>query len=235
MGASGGCGSGQPDRTVIAVRAVAADTPSVARRSLPLLLAALGVLGVARPAPVAAVPEPQEFPVHAVGVVPNDPVYPNQWGPKKIGMEDAWAVTTGADSAVIAVVDTGVDPSYPDLAAKVLPGLDFVDNDANAFDEHPDRHGSFVALVAAAMGNDATGMAGHCWQCKILPVRVLDENGLGDTGRLAAGIAWAADHGADVINLSLAGPASSSTLENAVAYAQARGVAVVAAAGDFSE
>jgi putative cell wall-binding protein len=207
-----------------------ADTPSMLRRSLPLLLAALGVLGVVRPVPVVAAPGPQEYPVHAVGLVPDDPYYPDQWGPKKIGMEDAWAETTGASSTVIAVIDTGVDPTYPDLAGKVLPGWDFVDNDADAFDEH--GHGSYVALVVAAMGNDATGMAGHCWQCKILPVRVLDENGNGDTGGVASGIVWAADHGADVINLSLAGSSSSSTLENAVSYARARGIMLVAAAGN---
>jgi putative cell wall-binding protein len=208
-----------------------ADTPSMLRRSLPLLLAALGVLGVVRPVPVVAAPGPQEYPVHAVGLVPDDPYYPDQWGPKKIGMEDAWAETTGASSTVIAVIDTGVDPTYPDLAGKVLPGWDFVDNDADAFDEH--GHGSFVALVAAGIGNDGTAMAGHCWQCKILPVRVLDENGNGDTGGVASGIVWAADHGADVINLSLAGSSSSSTLDAAIRHAWSLGVLVVAAAGNF--
>jgi putative cell wall-binding protein len=233
----------------------------VPRRLLVLLLVALGVLSLTAPIsaaengspfeklrrnpPVRAAGDrssedvsPGEHQVRAAGTVPNDPLYGDQWGPAKVGMEEVWADTTGSTSTVIAVVDSGVraDGTYPDLNGKVLPGWDFVDDDSNATDEMDTDeylgHGTFVALIAAAKGNDGMGMAGYCWQCKILPVRVLDENGLGDTGGVASGIEWAVDHGADVINLSLTGPSSSSTLEDAVDYALAAGVLVVAAAGN---
>jgi putative cell wall-binding protein len=177
-------------------------------------------------------------------VVPNDPLYRDdladdfsQWGPKKIGMEDAWSDTTGG-GRTIAIVDSGVraDGTYPDLNGRVLPGWDFVDDDANANDEMDTEmfigHGTFVAMIAAAKGNDGQGMAGYCWQCKVLPVRVLDENGFGNTGWVAEGIEWAVDHGADIINLSLNGPSSSPSLDQAIASAQTAGVLVIAAAGN---
>lgn len=173
---------------------------------------------------------PREYPVHAVGpVVPNDPLYPSQWGLAQVGMPDAWTRTTGTTSTVIAVVDTGVDPTAPDLAGKVLAGADFVGDGATG---DPNGHGTYVARVAAATGNDGTGMAGHCWQCRILPVRVLDAHGEGDTGSVALGVYWAANHGARIINLSLAGDTSSSSLDSAILYAEGKGILVVAAAGN---
>jgi cell wall-associated protease len=158
-------------------------------------------------------------------------------------MESAWATTTGSNTTVIAVLDTGVkaDGTYPDLNGKVLPGWDFIDNDSNADDENdgyfdPNEigHGTMVSLIAAGLGDDGFGMAGYCWQCRILPVRVLDETGAGDMDTVAQGINWAVANGADLINLSLTGPEPSDDVRTAVANAQSAGVAIVAAAGNQS-
>ncbi len=171
-------------------------------------------------------------PVHAAAVTPNDPQYSLQWGLSRTRAPEAWSRTTGDSSAVIAVVDTGVDATHPDLAGAVLPGADFI-NDGKSGD--PAGHGTGVAGIVAGRGNDGVGIAGYCWGCKILPVRSLDATGSGSSATVAAGIQWATTHGADVINLSLAGSATSITLENAIAQARAAGVLVVAAAGNLTK
>jgi len=160
---------------------------------------------------------------------PNDPGWSQQWGPASIGAPAAWDLTTGSSTTVIAVIDTGVTVS-PDLTGRVLPGKDLVNNDADATDDQ--GHGSHVATVAAAMGGDGVGIAGICWTCQILPVKVLDSAGSGYLSDVAEGIVWAADNGADVINLSLGGATGSTMLTNAVAYAAVRGVVLVGAAGN---
>lgn len=165
----------------------------------------------------------------SVDMVPNDPAYPSQWGLAATGAPNAWDTSTGSSSTIIAVVDTGVTVS-PDLAGRVLPGRDFVNNDFDASDDH--GHGSEVATVAAARGNDASGIAGLCWQCRILPVKVLDSTGSGYMSNVAFGIVWATDNGAKVINLSLGGPTNLQALTDAVNYAAAHDVLVVAAAGN---
>ncbi|BFU46999.1 S8 family serine peptidase [Krasilnikovia sp. MM14-A1004] len=160
---------------------------------------------------------------------PNDPGYPYQWGVRKTRVSTAWSATHGSSSAVIAVVDTGVSVT-PDLTGRVLPGYDFVNGDSNAADDN--GHGTMVAGVAAAAGNDGDGIAGVCWACKILPVKVLNSDGAGDYTDIVKGIRWAADHGADVINLSLSGTADSQLMRDAVTYAMSKGALVVAAAGN---
>ena len=200
------------------------------RRFVAAFFAALGAITVASPAALASPGRETEYPVHAAGVsAPDDPLYGQQWGPALVRMPEAWAATTGSASTIIAVVDTGVDPSAPDLAGKVLSGADFV-GDGQSGD--PNGHGTFVARVAAARGDDGVGMAGYCWQCQILPVRVLDAKGDGNTGAVALGIYWAANHGANVINLSLQGDTTSPALDGAIAYAESKGIVVIAAAGN---
>jgi subtilisin family serine protease len=204
------------------------DTSPVIRRlAAPFLVALIAVFASA-PA-VAAAATPREFPVHAVGITPNDPSYGSQWGAPKMGLPDAWERTTGSSSTVIAIIDTGVDPNQPDLVGRVLPGGDFV---GDGLSGDPNGHGTFVARVAAAAGNDGTGIAGACWTCRILPVRVLDASGDGDTGAVSDGVHFAIDQGADIINLSLAGDNSSITLTAAILRAQAAGIPVIAAAGN---
>jgi hypothetical protein len=117
-----------------------------------------------------------------------------------------------------------------DLAGAVLSGYDFVNGDSYPADDY--GHGTRVASLIAARGNNGAGMAGVCWQCQILPVKVLDHDGSGWDSDIADGIVYAVKQGATIINLSLGGPDSSKVLADAVAYATDRGVMVVAAAGN---
>ena len=163
-------------------------------------------------------------------VVPTDPQWQHAWGPKLVRAPQAWNMSTGKPSTIIAIVDTGVDRNQPDLRGRVLKGWDFVNNDNNPRDDN--GHGTAVAGVAAAAANNGVGIAGLCWHCDILPVKVLNAAGSGAHSNIAAGIIWATKHGADVINMSLAGPSPSNVVAAAVAYARNHGVVVVAAAGN---
>jgi len=161
--------------------------------------------------------------------LPIDPHWTQEWGPRNVRPPLAWNLTMGVSKTIIAVVDTGVDPRQPDLKGKVLRGWDFQNNDTNPMDDN--GHGTAVAGVAAAAVNDV-GIAGICLRCVILPVKVLNRNGSGSYSNIAAGIIYAAKHGADVINLSLAGPYPSTVVADAIHFARNHGVVVVAAAGN---
>lgn len=163
---------------------------------------------------------------------PNDQYWSQQWGPQKVSAPQAWDVTRGSSSVMIAVVDTGVDLDHPDLRNKVRTDIDydFVNNDSTAQDDN--GHGTHVAGIAAASTNNTTGVAGMCPNCSILPVKVLNAAGSGSYSAIASGIRYAADKGAKVINLSLGGSAGSSTLESAVNYANSKGSLLICAAGN---
>ncbi|MET0424439.1 MAG: S8 family serine peptidase [Actinoplanes sp.] len=170
-------------------------------------------------------------------LIPNDPVFAEGLQPEvnEVYLPAAWDRTTGS-AVKIAVVDTGVTPAG-DLAGAVLPGFDFVNNDYNAADDLTENgvivgHGTLAASLIAARGNNDAGMAGGCWTCTILPVKVLNSKGGGTDSNVAKGIVWATQQGAKIINLSLGGPGTSTVLTNAVNYANDRGVLVVAAAGN---
>lgn len=181
-----------------------------------------------------------------------DPHLSKQWGLHRIGAPDAWATADGS-GVLIAVVDSGVDLTHPDLADKIVsfPDADFVDPEGicekgksciqdGAQDQN--GHGTHVAGIAAASTGNGIGVAGTAPGAKILPVRVLDAEGAGQTGRLARGIRYAADKKAQVINLSLsyrtADPDSLTgrlkPVRDAISYAVARGSIVVVAAGNES-
>lgn len=163
--------------------------------------------------------------------VPNDSRWSEQWGARKVAAPRAWDTARGSGSVVVAVLDTGVELGHPDLrGAAWVPGYDFVNGDSDPADDQ--GHGTAVAGVAAATTNNGVGVAGICWTCSLMAVKVLDANGSGSTSTIARGIVWATDHGADVINLSLGGPGSTQTLADAVAYAASKGVTLVAAAGN---
>jgi subtilisin family serine protease len=164
----------------------------------------------------------------AAAVIPDDPGYRAQWGVPKTRVNQAWSVVRGS-GVTVAVVDTGV-AALPDFAGRLLPGYDFVNGDHNAADDN--GHGTMAAGVIAAAGDNGTGIAGICWLCRILPVKVLDSHGGGSYSTIAEGIRYAADHHADIINLSLGGPDDSQLLRDAVAYAVAEGSLVIAAAGN---
>lgn len=167
--------------------------------------------------------------LHASDVIVNDPYFnSSSWPLANPFFPDAWSLTTGSPNTVVAVIDTGVMPNHPDLGT-LLPGYDFVNNDNDPRDD--EGHGTAVAGIVAGQGNNGLGIAGTCWGCRIMPVKVLDFTGEGTDSWVAAGIVWAADHGAGVINLSLGG-GGSQTLADAITYAQNRGIVVVAAAGN---
>ncbi|HEY7600726.1 MAG TPA: S8 family peptidase [Candidatus Limnocylindrales bacterium] len=163
-------------------------------------------------------------------VVPSDPLWSRQWSARRVRAPLAWDVTTGQSSTIVAVLDTGVDANHPDLRGKVLAGWNFQANNANTYDDG--NHGTPVAGLIAGLPNNGKGIAGMCWRCRILPVKVLNSAGSGSWSNIAAGVVWAANNGADVINLSLGGQTGSRALRDAIAYAIGKGVVVVAAAGN---
>ncbi|MEU9302350.1 type VII secretion-associated serine protease mycosin [Streptomyces sp. NPDC048269] len=178
-----------------------------------------------------------------------DAIRDRQWGLLALRAEEAWGTTRG-DGVTVAVLDTGVDDSHPDLAGQVLGGTDLIGMGAGRGDRSWARHGTAMASIIAGHGHGAgrgQGVLGIAPQAKILPVRVILEEG--DPGRaqardskggaLAEGIRWAADNGADVINLSLGDDSDSAHHEagedEAVQYALTKGVIVVASAGNGGE
>ena len=169
----------------------------------------------------------QDMKAQAVDI-PNDPDYSSQWGLPKIFAPLAWNVTHGSASTLIAITDTGIDGSHPDLGNKIVARANFTTDP----DIDNNGHGSHVAGIAAADTNNGVGVAGTGYDTKLLSVKVLDSTGSGYYSWIANGITWAADNGAKVINLSLGGTSSSLTLQNAVNYAVNKGVVVVAAAGN---
>jgi subtilisin family serine protease len=142
----------------------------------------------------------------------------------------AWDTTTGSSDVDVAVLDTGVDLQHEDLDDRLAPGIDLVDGDTDPDDEN--GHGTKVAGVIAAESDNDQGIAGATWEGDIIPVRVLDSEGFGYDSTIAAGIIWAAEHGADVINMSLGAPGYSPVLEAAIRYAVTRNVVVVGASGN---
>lgn len=161
---------------------------------------------------------------------PNDTLWLEQWGPLLVDGPDAWDASMGSPSIVVAVLDTGIDGTHPDLQSSLVAGYDFVNGDSDPADDQ--GHGTASAGVIAARTNNGTGQAGICWRCSLMPVKVLDGNGSGSTSVVAAGIVWAVDHGARVISLSLGGEDSTQTLADAVAYAVDKGAIMVASAGN---
>lgn len=179
--------------------------------------------------PLVEYAEP-DYVVSADAITPNDPSYSAQWGPAAMQAPAAWSISTGATSVVIAIIDTGVDLPNLEFAGKIVAGCDYVNRDDSAQDDN--GHGTHVAGIAAAIGNNSSHMAGISWGARVMPLKVLSASGRGSTSAISAAIIYAADHGAKVINLSLGGPGYSSTQERAVNYAVARGVVVVASAGN---
>jgi len=167
--------------------------------------------------------------LHQMLMTPNDPSYASQWHLPKIQAPQAWDITTGDPSRVLAIVDTGVDLNNAELSGRIVGGYDFVNNDAVAMDDQ--GHGTFAATVAAATGNNGVGGAGVDWTCKIMPVKVLSATGSGTTSAIISGIRYAADNGADVINLSLGGGSASTAFQDAINYAWSKGAIIVASVG----
>ncbi|MBX0318450.1 S8 family peptidase [Shouchella clausii] len=163
-------------------------------------------------------------------VEPNDEYFkPYQWNLKQIHADDGWNFANGTDTT-IAIIDTGVDPNHPDLKGKLTEGYNAIDDSSDYKDTN--GHGSHVAGIAAAVTNNIDGVAGVSWQSKIMPIKVLDENGEGSSYSVARGIYWAVDHGADVINMSLGDYYHSDLLYEAIQYADKHDVVIVSASGN---
>ncbi|HJQ71168.1 MAG TPA: S8 family serine peptidase [Blastocatellia bacterium] len=163
-------------------------------------------------------------------VTPNDPWYANwQWELRKISGPSAWSLTTGSSSITIAICDTGVDATHPDLAAKMAPGWNTFNNNSNSSDVA--GHGTAVAGTVAASANNAVGVASVAWGCKIMPIRVSDASGNATFSAIASGLNWAATRGARVANVSYI-VTGSSTVTSAARNFQDAGGVVVSSAGN---
>lgn len=169
-------------------------------------------------------------PVTTIARVPDDPLWPQQWGQIETAMPSAWDVTAGGNaSPVVGVLDTGVTATS-EISGRVLAGYNALSGDTDTTDGN--GHGTLSATVIAARGDDGNGMAGQCWQCRILPVKVLSDDARGTLSQLATGVRWAVDNGADLINISAGGATGSTVMREAVLHALANGVVIVAAAGN---
>ena len=211
---------------------------------------------------VDAVEEPAE--AHAV-VLPNDKGFPDQWSLRNIGANvpngkpgadihatDAWGVTTGDSTLIVAVCDTGIRLTHPDLAPRIWTNTGEIpdngmDDDGNGYvddvhgynfyydtNDNGDRHGhgTAVSSILGAATNDSIGIAGVDWSCKIMPVAVLNDHGGGDFEQIALGVYYAVNNGARVISMSLAGDEPSEALRAAFQYAIGRGTFIATAMGN---
>ena len=182
-----------------------------------------------------------------MNIEPNDQYYQDQWAHQNNGQavsysgsyvgtpdcdtdtNEAWNISTGNSSSTIAILDTGVS-AHSEFTGRLIGGYNFISNNTNASDDQ--GHGTSCAGIAAARGNNSSGIAGVCWDCLIMPVKVLDSGGYGDDTGISNGIQWAADNGADVISMSLGGGGYVSYTETVINYATEIGSIVIAASGN---
>jgi serine protease len=160
---------------------------------------------------------------------PNDQFYSKQWNMHKIGVEDAWTFTKGS-GVTVAVIDTGITKVRDLYETKFVKGYDFVNDRQEATDDN--GHGTHVAGTVAQATNNAYGVAGVAYEAGLMPLKVLNADGAGTVADIAAAIKFAADNGADVINMSLGGGGESKLMQEAIDYAHNKGVIIVAAAGN---
>ncbi len=183
---------------------------------------------------------------------PNDPEYATQWALPKINAPAAWDVTTGAPTVIIALVDSGVDTAHPDFAGRLWENDDPVNgadddlngkvDDANGWNvfansndlTDPNGHGSEVGGVAGAASDNGAGVAGMCWNCRLMFVNAMQANNVANYSDVAAAVQYAASNGAQVINLSLGGYADSAVLRDAVREAAITALIVGGAGNDDS-
>ncbi len=177
-------------------------------------------------------------------LAPDDSYIEEQWGLHNIGQTgglddadidapEAWYLQTGASGVKVAIIDSGVDMDHPEFSGRLTNGWDFVNNDSYPDDD--EGHGTHVAGITAARGNNGTGIAGVAWDVTIIPLKVLNASGSGSTANVVSGIYHAVNHGAKVINLSLSSVYPSSSMAEALNYAWNHGVLVVAAAGNCGD
>jgi subtilisin family serine protease len=226
--------------TAYAVPAAEAEAVAAGLRALPDVNAVTVAHSVAHTAPLA---DP---------AAPNDPGWAYQYGPERIQAPLAWGFSAGAEPVLLAIIDSGLDAAHPDLADHVwhnpaetpgngrdddangyvddVAGWDFYNGDAIPADDN--GHGTHVAGIAAAVGNNGVGIAGVGQAVRVLPLKVLSSAGAGYDYQVAEAIIYAANLGARVINLSLGGYSLGAYVFDAVAYAHQRGALLVAASGN---
>lgn len=185
---------------------------------------------LAQPEVVDAYPNEQVM-LLAEPVIPDDTCYAVQHHLHQVNAPLAWSVTTGDADIVVAVLDTGVDVLHPDLHANLLPGWNAYDGSDDVRDSSALGHGTHVSGIVGAVTHNGQGVAGMAWNVRILPVKVLDDRS-GQVSEVAAGIRYAVDAGADIINMSLGIPYDHPVVREAIEYADAQGVLLVAAAGN---
>ena len=173
-----------------------------------------------------------DLPIPSGPILPqSDPLMPQQYSLGRMDVYEVWDAGAIGQGVTVAVVDSGVDFTHPDLAGVfVSRGRDFINNDDDATDDH--GHGTHVTGIIAMRPDNGVGGAGVAYGARILPVKAMSANGGGGAALISEGIAWAADQGAKIINLSLGSLYPSQTLEAAVTYATNKGALVVAAAGN---
>ncbi|MFP3982469.1 MAG: S8 family serine peptidase [Desulfurivibrionaceae bacterium] len=164
--------------------------------------------------------------------VPDDEKYDSQWHLPKIESPSGWDLNQGASGETIAIIDSGIDPDHPDLAAKLIPGKNFLDESSDTHDVL--GHGTAVTGSATAIGDNLEGVAGVAWDNAIMPLVVLSSDNWAYYSDIASAITYAVDNGARVMNISIAGSSSSYTLQNAVDYAWDKGAVIIAAAANES-
>jgi len=160
---------------------------------------------------------------------PNDPMYKEQWNLKAIEVEKAWQKTKGK-GITVAVIDTGVSKVDDLKSTNFVKGYDFVNDREDASDDN--GHGTHVAGTIAQSTNNNFGVAGIAYEANIMPLKVLSASGGGTISDIAEAIIFAADNGANVINMSLGGGGESKLMQDAIDYAYKKGVVIVAAAGN---
>ncbi len=202
--------------------------------------------------------------VPVFAVTPNDPLFSQQWHLSKMGLTTVWDQTTGSSDLIVAVLDTGFDMDHPDLAANVWTNQNEVasdgfDNDGNGFiddlhgydfvgedgDPRPDQdqpidpdaaaHGTVIAGIIGAVGNNGQGITGINWQVRLMNVRILDNQGTGNSIAARKAIEYAVKNGADVINLSFTGFQIDPLFKETLRAAYEAGVVVVAAVGNTKD
>ncbi|KAF0128254.1 MAG: Fervidolysin [Bacteroidetes bacterium] len=182
----------------------------------------------------------------------DDPLFPNQWGIPEIKADSLWETTTGDTTIVVAVLDTGVDWTHPDLDDNIwtnkdeipnngidddgngyiddVRGWDFINNDNNPMDDH--SHGTHCAGILGAEANNGIGIAGVAWKVRIMPVKVMQSGGGGSYAQISQGVWYAAENDAQIYSMSIGGYFESTTLRLALEYAYSTGIIVAAAGND---
>jgi len=160
---------------------------------------------------------------------PNDAYYSKQNYLQQIDAESGWDQIKNTD-ITIAILDTGVDLAHPDIKPNLVPGINLLDKDKLPQDDN--GHGTNLAGIVGAVGDNIMGISGVTWKSKIMPVKVLDENGVGEPFYIGQGIRYAVDNGAKIILLSLGVSVYSPFMKEAIDYAESKDVLIVAATGN---